>query len=213
MQALAAKSREAAEPIEAAKQQLAAGRTDDARRAFQEAIRRNRYSEEAYYQLGLLSYRQYVEHEGAPTDPLPPLARRARVFRECYALFRCTLTIDPLYQDAWYQLNVLRTMLPDHPEFLQRSEALSRRAAAFIGEVSPRVDAVDRGNRSGAMMAELSEAFEKLARTDYAIYAAQAALAQGDLTAQAAGQLRARIEALRKTLPADTPANANGLAD
>ena len=140
--------------------------------------------------------------EEAQDDALLEPALRASIFRICYQYYHYTLAIDPLYADAWYQLNVIRTILADFKDFVLNSQDdLTQRGLDFRAEVLPAMSKLDDGDRSPKALMDAANGFEKVGLIPYAIYACQAVLAQSGVDKQSANDARAKIDTLLKKLP------------
>lgn len=161
--------------VDAAVQLWGSGKQTEALEKLYELTRLRPYNEKAYYQLGYLSFQAYLAQERSQLK-LIDVEERAKVFRVCYERFMYTLAIDPLYSDAWYQLNLLRGVLPDHHEFIQKTQWMSERAATFQGSVLPAVGNLDGGERSFEAYVLAGGALEEVELFPMAIYLYQAAL-------------------------------------
>ncbi len=152
-----------------------AGRKPEAIEAFLRAIDVNVYSERAHFRLADAWRRIYQDEYGQDPE-LPPLNIRVRVFRDAYEHYRLALAIDPLFYDAYYGLSELRGLLPDNPDFLLRTQALTQRALDFQGELLPVLKAIERGESDGSTYVQLGSAFETLGAFEYAAFAYQCAV-------------------------------------
>ena len=176
------------------------GRRSEAIAKLQDLARQHPYCEKAHYQLAYLTYKDYQERE-EKNKGLLPLAERRKIFRLCYEEFLLTLAIDPLYKEAWDQLNMLRALLPEDRPFLVATNPITQHALDFMNEVLPPMTLLDKGDRSVETLTKAGEGFETVGLHEYAVYAWQAALSQSEEEGKGAKELRARIEQARKALP------------
>lgn len=180
------------------------GRRSEAIAKLQDLVRQHPYCEKAHYQIAFLTYKDYQERE-EKNKGLLPLAERRKIFRLCYDEFLLTLAIDPLYKEAWDQLNMLRALLPEDRPFLVATNPITQHALDFMNEVLPPMTKLDKGEHSAETLAQAGEGLAAIGLDEYAIYAWQAALSHSGVEEKAAKDLRARIEQARNKLP---PRNA-----
>jgi len=184
--------------VDSAVQMWDAGRRDQALDVLRGILRQHPYGEKAHFQLAVLTHDALVDREEAkkPVDP----EQRIQAFRTCYGEFLATIAIDPLYEEAYYQLDKLRTILADQHAFLVATNPLSRRGMIVRLQLKPPLDKLDSGDRAPETLLAASEGFEAAGNLDYAVYATQAALSQSGEKGKLTSNLRKRLERLRKVL-------------
>jgi hypothetical protein len=154
------------------------------------------YNEIAHYQLGYHTWLAFLAQEEA-TDGTLDLDLRARLFRVCYAAFVRTIVIDPLYNDAYYQLNQVRAILAaDNPDFTRVTAPLTERALTFRTETVPALAAIDDGDRSAAAFVRAAEALDAAGQYAYAAYSCQTALAHAADNPQLTIELKEKLDTL-----------------
>ncbi len=196
---LEGQTREVGQRIDTAVQLWGAGHQPDALATLQKIRDEYPYAEQAYYHSGLLLNQTYQQQVGKAeeAEQLPPLEIRRQLFQVIHRLLASTILIDPLFYDAYYQLSLLRSLMPDDAEFVRQSDVLSQRAMTFYSQLMPAMEVLDGGDRSAAALARAAEAFTQIGAGEYAVYAWQAALAQPDITPELAAQGGGAIERIR----------------
>jgi hypothetical protein len=198
MRALQAKHRQGADRVDAAVQVWAAEGPVKAMDMLRRIAEEEPYNEIAHYEIGKRTWLMYLAMEGDGSTPVP--ARdRLQLFRDCYVANMITLNIDPLYNDAYYQLNQLRAMLADVDRaFLERTEPFSRRALAFLSNAVPALSALDEGGRTPEALAAAAAALAEVDQFPYAVYAYQAAIANAAANPELAAAIREKTDAILK---------------
>lgn len=178
MKALLDKAAKVEEPVAMALKAYDRGKKKEALAALEKIAREHPFCEKAHYHLAALTYRGFQDAD-QPGKKNLPLAERKRLFRQCYEGLMRTLAIDPLYNDAWYQLSLIRSILSDDHAFLVKTNVISMRAMAFANDVLKPMEALDGGDRSPETLRQAAEGMQGVGLVNYAIYAYQAALSQG----------------------------------
>jgi hypothetical protein len=205
MRELSALTTAAEAKVEIASQLWSAGKPTEAIAYLRQIIGEQPYCERAHYELGFYFYQGYIIEEIRHEDLIEPL-QRAKIFRVCYEQFMITLAIDPLYDDGYYYLNLIRGILPDYQALLNRTNDMSMRSLTFRSLVLPPMSKMEEGARDRPTLLAAAEGLEQVGLYAYAVYTIQAALAQevGDATADAV--LRKQIGKILKDHLAEKPA-------
>jgi hypothetical protein len=192
-----AKTQAQGKPVDAALQLWAAGKPDKAIEQLRQVMFEQPYNEVAHYQNGHRAWLSYTMHDSDKLGALP-IGTRARLFREVYVSCLLTLEIDPLYNDAYYQLSLAREMLGDSPPFLRRTQPISERAMTFMTIAVKAIGKIDDGDRSAGALAAAGDALAEAEVYPYAAYAYQAAIAQAKDQADLKAAVSAKLAALLK---------------
>lgn len=176
MQRLITKYEIVASDVDAVLQIQAAGRPDEALKELLELRKEHPMHERVYYEIGHAYMNQFLA-QMEKSETAIDTKLRAQVFRICYREFTFTTILDPLFSDAWRQMNDLRYIFPDSPEMIEATDPLARHALAFATEVSPAVEKLERGERTPEALLEAAQAFGNAGMTAYGIFACHAALA------------------------------------
>lgn len=196
MLAVIAKTRPAEDSVAEADQLWDADRRKTAMDTLNALSKEYPYCEKVHHRIGEYYLTQYMEDTGK--ENVGDMDTRVQLFRLCYERFMVALALDPILYDTHYQLNILRSVLPDVPEFLKKTEPFSTRAMTFLTEVIPALSALEEGDRSPEALAAAGEAFEEVGNWPYAIFVYQAAVSQAGENAAMVEDLTGRIERIRK---------------
>lgn len=164
--------------VEDARQMFAAGRRGEAIDSLRLLLQISPYSEKGHYELARMLMDRFEDDDLEAAEPIG-LETRARIFRTAFEHLNFAIAIDPFYYDAHYLLANLRSILHDDAEFLVRTQFLSDRALYFRNHVVGPMEAIEGGDLSPALLAELAEAMESIGILDYAVFAYQTAMFRG----------------------------------
>jgi hypothetical protein len=201
MRELQKKSASTEQDVDAAEQMWKGGKPLEALEQLNTIIKAHPYSELAYYKAGFL-YAQSYHSEAAKSEKLIVPSLRVKLFRLCYEMFACTLVIDPLYVEAYEQLNMSREMLSDQPKFLQQTNVLSQVALNFRTGAQPALARLDNGDRSAATLAATADGLLEANQTAYAALLYRAALLQPKVKADVAADITGKLNKALERLPA-----------
>lgn len=164
--------------VEEGLQLFAGGKRQEAIAKFYAAIKANPYCEKGHYQIANTHFLIFLQEREKSEQPIP-IPVREKIFRLAYEQLQYTIAIDPLYYDAFYLLSSIREIIPDDPEFTQKSQPLTDRAAAYRGEVLGAMQKVEDGGRDAPLFEALGKGFESVAIMDYAVFAYRIAQLKG----------------------------------
>lgn len=200
MQSLIDKTKPAEDAVAEAVQLWDSGRRKTAVDKLTELATQFPMCEKTHYRLGEYYLTQFLDNSAKQPDITQD--NRIQIFRLCYDRLEVALALDPLLYDAYYQLNILRSTLPDVPVFLKKTEVFSQRALDFMNDTVPAISKLEEGDRNPEALVKAGEALEEVAIWPYAVYAYQAAISQATARHAAddvelTGDLTGRIERIR----------------